>query len=155
MEYIYQYETEIGNITLGETDGAITHLLFPNSSTPLGETITRETPLIKTAMDQVREYLAGNRKTFTVPIAFSGTPFQEMVWNALTTIPYGETRTYSEIAHQIGRRKAWRAVGMANNKNPISIIVPCHRVIGSGGKLMGYGGGVHIKEFLLKLEGAL
>jgi methylated-DNA-[protein]-cysteine S-methyltransferase len=111
-----------------------------------------ETPLIKKAAAQIEEYLEGKRKQFTVPILLHGTEFQLAVWGALQTIPYGETRSYKEIAALIGRPKALRAVGMANNRNPISIIVPCHRVIGSDGSLTGYGGGLPLKQQLLELE---
>ncbi len=112
-----------------------------------------ETALIKKAAVQLREYLDGKRKTFDVPIELNGTSFQRAVWNALTGIPYGETRSYGEIAKLIGRPKACRAVGMANNRNPVAVFVPCHRVIGANGKLVGYGGGMDIKERLLHLEG--
>ncbi len=98
------------------------------------------------------EYFAGGRKDFDLPLCPRGTEFQKKVWSALREIPYGETRAYGEIAAAVGNPKAARAVGMANNRNPISVIVPCHRVIGSDGKLVGYGGGLDIKEFLLDLE---
>lgn len=111
-----------------------------------------ETALIRQAAKQLNEYLAGKRKTFDLPLEPGGTPFQKAVWHALTGIPYGETRTYREIAEIIGNPKACRAVGMANNKNPIAIIIPCHRVIGTGGKLIGYAGGLDIKKKLLELE---
>jgi methylated-DNA-[protein]-cysteine S-methyltransferase len=111
-----------------------------------------ETPLIKKTAAQIEEYLAGKRKQFTIPTALHGTEFQMAVWRALQNIPYGETRSYKEIAAFIGRPKALRAVGMANNRNPISIIVPCHRVIGSDGSLTGYGGGLPLKQRLLELE---
>jgi O-6-methylguanine DNA methyltransferase len=107
------------------------------------------------ALDQLREYFAGKRQTFSVPMACEGTAFQKKVWRALQRIPYGQTVTYKEIARQIGEPKAFRAVGLANNRNPIGIIVPCHRVIGANGKLIGYGGGLQMKEKLLQLEGAL
>lgn len=101
---------------------------------------------------QIQEYLLGKRKVFDLPLEMEGTPFQRKVWQTLCSIPYGETRTYKEIAIQIGNEKACRAVGMANHKNPIGIIVPCHRVIGANKKLVGYAGGLDKKEFLLKLE---
>jgi O-6-methylguanine DNA methyltransferase len=101
---------------------------------------------------QIEEYLFGKRKKFTFSYELKSTSFQKNVWNALLEIPYGETRTYKEIAVQIGNPKAYRAVGMANNRNPMPIIVPCHRVIGSNGKLVGYEGGIKIKEILLKIE---
>ena len=101
---------------------------------------------------QVNEYLQGRRKKFDVKYQLSGTPFQLSVWKELIKIPYGETRTYKEIARNIGNEKAARAVGMANNRNPLHIIIPCHRVIGADGSLTGYAGGIRIKEELLKLE---
>ena len=98
------------------------------------------------------EYFAGARRVFTVPLAPAGTPFQRLVWDALREIPYGATATYGEIAAAVGSPKAFRAVGMANHQNPIFIAVPCHRVIGAGGKLVGYGGGLDMKEALLQME---
>lgn len=112
-------------------------------------------PLLKKAVKQLDEYFAGKRKKFDLPLSMKGTEFQQKVWEALRAIPYGETRSYGDIAKAIGKPKAARAVGMANNRNPVSIIVPCHRVIGANGSLVGYGGGLKAKEFLLKLEGTL
>lgn len=104
------------------------------------------------AARQLREYFAGDRTDFDVPLAASGTPFQQRVWDALREIPYGETASYRELAERIGQPTAARAVGLANGKNPISIIVPCHRVIGAAGALTGYGGGLERKRQLLDLE---
>lgn len=104
------------------------------------------------AFEQIGEYLAGRRRTFDFPYALHGTEFQRKVWAALCRIPYGETRTYKEIAQAVGNPKATRAVGMANNKNPMMIVVPCHRVIGADGTLVGYGGGLDMKKALLELE---
>ncbi|MDR7870430.1 MAG: methylated-DNA--[protein]-cysteine S-methyltransferase [Tissierellaceae bacterium] len=151
MKYIYFYETEIGSICLGEEDSFITNLYFKNEW-DLEESQVKETPLIKEAKKQLDEYLTGNRKEFDLPLKAIGTEFQQKVWDALQEIPYGETRYYGEIAEMIGNPKAPRAVGLANNRNPISIFIPCHRVIGKNGKLVGYGGGLHIKELLLNLE---
>lgn len=106
------------------------------------------------AKQQLDEYFSGSRKQFDVPIVLYGTPFQKSVWSALTAIPYGETRSYKDMAAAIGASKAVRAIGGANNRNPIPVIVPCHRVIGSNGALVGYGGGLPIKQFLLTLEEA-
>lgn len=103
-------------------------------------------------IQQLDEYFSGERKTFTIPLSAKGTSFQHLVWDALCTIPYGETRSYGEIAKQIGNPKASRAVGMANHNNPIGIIVPCHRVIGANGTLTGYAGGLDMKQYLLELE---
>lgn len=112
-----------------------------------------ETPLLQKAKKQLREYFAGNRREFDLPICLHGTDFQKKVWNVLQSIPYGETLSYGEVAAKIGNPKASRAVGGANNKNPIMIIVPCHRVIGADGSLVGFGGGLPAKEYLLALEG--
>jgi len=101
---------------------------------------------------QLCEYFEGKRKSFDIPICFSGTEFQNKVWKELLNIPYGKTRSYKDIAKEVGNEKASRAVGGANNKNPIWIIVPCHRVIGKNGELVGYGGGLKLKEFLLSIE---
>jgi O-6-methylguanine DNA methyltransferase len=108
---------------------------------------------LRQAMDELRRYLAGERVQFTCPLDLCGTPFQVAVWQELVRIPYGEVRTYAEIARAIGRPTATRAVGMANGANPVAIIVPCHRVIGSNGTLTGYGGGLPTKHWLLRLEG--
>jgi O-6-methylguanine DNA methyltransferase len=106
-------------------------------------------------LQQLHEYFAGSRPEFTFQLDLRGTPFQVACWRALLAIPYGETRTYADIARAVGRPQAFRAVGMANNRNPIAIVVPCHRVIASDGTLCGYGGGLDIKRKLLQLEGAL
>lgn len=152
MKKIYFYEKEIGKIGIGEENGAITDVFLGNYAVPNSVKV-KETALIKEASKQLDEYFQGNRKIFNLPVLVKGTPFQQMVWEALKTIPYGEIRSYKDIAVQIGKGKACRAVGMANNRNPISIIIPCHRVIGSKGELVGYGGGLNIKEQLLSLEG--
>ena len=111
-----------------------------------------ETPLIRRAAVQLQEYFAGKRKVFDLPLAPEGTSFQHRVWAVLRSIPYGQTLTYGEVAARAGNPKASRAVGMANNRNPLMIIVPCHRVIGAGGRLVGYACGLDKKEFLLNLE---
>ena len=116
------------------------------------ETIIKETKIIKEMWNQIDEYLLGDRKTFSIDYDFVGTEFQKSVWNSLLTIPYGETKSYKEISELVGRPKAFRAVGMANHVNPLPIIVPCHRVIGTKGDLVGYGGGLFVKKFLLDLE---
>ena len=150
MKSIFYYDTDIGKISIAENDGFITHVLFGNEK--LNDITVEETPLIKEAHKQIEEYLKGQRSLFDLPLAPSGTEFQKRVWNALKNIPYGKTASYKDIAIEAGNEKASRAVGMANNKNPISIIIPCHRVIGQNGKLVGYGGGIEIKEYLLRLE---
>jgi O-6-methylguanine DNA methyltransferase len=105
--------------------------------------------------NELEEYFAGKRRQFTFPLDLRGTDFQQACWQALLGIPYGETRTYADIARAVGKPNAFRAVGMANNRNPIAIVVPCHRVIASDGTLCGYGGGLDVKRKLLELEGAL
>ena len=109
-------------------------------------------PILLEVERQLREYFAGTRTSFSLPLDFSGTDFQKSVWQALLTIPYGETRSYRDIAKQVGNERAVRAVGAANGKNPISIIAPCHRVIGAAGQLTGFAGGLATKAMLLKLE---
>ncbi len=109
-------------------------------------------PVLQEAERQLREYFAGERRTFDLPLDFAGTEFQRRVWNALLTIPFGETRSYADIAEQVGNPKAVRAVGAANGRNPLSIVAPCHRVIGRDGKLVGFAGGVETKKYLLSHE---
>lgn len=113
-----------------------------------------ENSLLRKACVQIDEYLAGEREEFVLPIRFVGTRFQEEVWCALLEIPYGETWTYTDVAKMVGRPKACRAVGLANNRNPIPLIIPCHRVIGTNGRLTGYGGGLDVKQTLLDIERA-
>lgn len=122
---------------------------------PLADTAEQETPLLLRAFAQLEEYLAGTRREFDLPLAPAGTPFQRKVWDALLQIPYGQTRSYRQIAEAAESPKGFRAVGMANNRNPIAVFIPCHRVIGADGSMVGYGGGLEIKEHLLRLEGCL
>ena len=110
---------------------------------------------MRSYVKELEEYVAGERREFTFPLDLRGTDFQLACWHALLAIPYGETRTYADIARAVGKPNAFRAVGMANNRNPIAIVVPCHRVIASDGTLCGYGGGLDLKRKLLELEGAL
>lgn len=156
MKSICFYDTSIGRIGIAENGKAITNLWFADKSDSgkvnLQQAEVGETPLLKKAAAQIKEYFDGTRREFDLPLALEGTVFQKAVWEALLTIPYGGTRGYGEIALSIGNPKACRAVGMANNRNRIAIIVPCHRVIGADGKLVGYGGGLDIKERLLALE---
>ena len=112
----------------------------------------KETDLIKATYQQLTEYFAGKRKSFDIPIKLKGTEFQQQVWSALQTIPYGDVWSYKRLAETVGSPKGYRAVGMANNRNPISIIVPCHRVLGIDGKLVGYAGGIDKKRKLLEME---
>jgi len=149
MKNVFYYETEIGKMRIEENGTAITYMDFGSNESEAQGT---ETPLLAEAAKQLNEYLAGKRKNFDLPLAPEGTTFQKAVWNALQKIPYGETCSYGEVAKNIERPKASRAVGMANNRNPIMIFIPCHRVIGANGKLVGYAGGLDVKERLLKLE---
>ena len=151
MIYQYSYETKLGSVTIVEEDGTL--LAITTHRAYEGKRL--ETSLIKEAYRQLSEYLIGERKSFNLPLDPRGTVFQQQVWKVLCDIPYGETRSYKQIAEAIGNPKAVRAVGMANNRNPLLIVVPCHRVIGANGKLVGYGAGIEKKEFLLKLEKSL
>jgi methylated-DNA-[protein]-cysteine S-methyltransferase len=151
MKYFYIYSYKFCNLFIIEENACICGVYFKKEKIP--KNIEKsETPLIKKAAKQLDEYFNGKRKTFDLPIVMHGTDFQVLVWEALKTIPYGETRSYGQLAAMIGNPKASRAVGMANNRNPISIIVPCHRVIGHDGSLTGYAGGLELKQKLLKLE---
>lgn len=151
MKIIYFYQTDIGKIGIAESDNIITNLYFHGEDIP-EDAVVNETELLKEAGRQLQEYLAGKRKDFTLPLAPAGTEFMLRVWESLRSIPYGETRSYREIAQSTGNQKASRAVGLANNRNPIPIFIPCHRVVGVNGKLTGYRGGLRIKEQLLELE---
>jgi|SRR3569623_430279 len=143
----------IGPLHLTARGDELTALYLPNADVP-DEPKTRTSDVLALAADQLREYFKGHRRVFDVPLAPEGTGFQKIVWQALCSIPFGVTRSYGEIAAKIGRPAASRAVGAANGKNPIAIIVPCHRVIGSNGTLTGYGGGLPTKRWLLEHEGA-
>ena len=142
----------VGRILLEEEDRRLTGLSFlKDRKLPDGLDFA-ETPLMREAKRQLDEYFAGSRRAFELPLAPKGTPFQLRCWEALQKIPYGRTATYADIARAAGSPKGFRAAGLANNKNPIAIIIPCHRVIGSNGKLVGFGGGLEVKAFLLRLE---
>ncbi|MEG1912298.1 MAG: methylated-DNA--[protein]-cysteine S-methyltransferase [Cloacibacillus sp.] len=143
----------IGKVFVGEEDGAITDLHFERSRDfDAQRAVFGSTPLLAEAERQLEGYFAGTRRTFCLPLAPRGTDFQMRCWEALRAIPYGSTESYGDIARKVGSPKACRAVGMANNRNPIAIIIPCHRVIGSDGSLVGFGGGLEIKRALLALE---
>ena len=153
MYYCY-LDTPIGELLLAGEDDALSMIGFPKGSMrrdPEPDWIYNEKPLTK-ARQQLDEYFAGTRKEFDLSLNINGTEFQVSVLEALRNIPYGETVSYGEIAKRIGRPKAVRAVGAANGRNPIPIVVPCHRVIGSSGDLTGFGGGLDTKEALLRLE---
>ena len=138
-------------MALGEEEGPITRLYLPNTPTP--RLMPHETPLLSRAREQLLGYLAGERKEFDLPLAPQGTPFQQKVWKTLREIPWGETRSYKDIALAAGCPKGFRAVGMANHRNPIPIFIPCHRVIAADGSLGGYAGGLELKKALLTIEG--
>ena len=144
------YTLPTGEIMITEEDEAIVEISF---AAKLAEGAERkESPLLKRCYQQLLEYFSGERTEFDLPLSPKGSAFQQMVWQALSTIPYGEVRSYGDIARQIGNPKACRAVGGANNRNPIAIVIPCHRVMGANGRLVGYGGGLDKKEMLLELE---
>ncbi len=154
MKSLFFYKTDIGEIGIADDGVAITNLFFPieQGQAVLAQAERAETPLIRQAFQQLTEYFAGTRTVFSVPLCAEGTAYQKRVWHELTKIPYGETRSYKQIAEGMGGSFS-RAVGNANGKNPISIFIPCHRVVGADGSLRGYAGGVHTKRALLKLEG--
>lgn len=145
-----EMSSPIGPLTLVEEDGAIVQLLFG----AYGSDGTK-TPVLSEAERQLTEYFSGRRREFTLPLKPAGTAFQQAVWQALRGIPFGETRSYAEIAQSVKRPRAFRAVGMANHCNPIPVIIPCHRVVGSDGSLTGYAGGLEAKRILLHLEGKI
>lgn len=154
MRHTLQLDTPVGTMTVTASEHAVTDVRF-GAEVPLGAMSCREQEapeVLRRAAAELREYFDRKRHRFTVPLAPRGSEFQKKVWDALQTIPYGETRTYKDIAIQIGHNLSYRAVGMANNRNPIAILIPCHRVIGYDGKLTGYAAGIGIKERLLDLE---
>ena len=146
------YETEIGNVLIAGDGAAITNLCMEGSLDTAGMR-REETPLLKQAADKLRAYLAGTKDAFAdLPLGPRGTAFQKQVWQALLEIPYGQTVSYKQLAESIGNPKAVRAVGSANGKNPIFIIIPCHRVIGANGSLTGFAYGLELKKKLLDIE---
>lgn len=151
MNSIWYFDSPIGPIGIAEENGSISRMFFDRDKNLAGFEITL-TPLIQKAAAQLREYFDGQRKKFDLPLSLHGTEFQHAVWQALQTVPAGETRTYKEIALQIGKPKASRAVGAANKHNPIVIFIPCHRIVGQDGSLTGYVGGLPAKQYLLDLE---
>lgn len=152
--YSSDLESPVGTIKLLAQEDALTHILWPTHkhAPSLTTTDAPEHPVLQQAAAELAAYFTGERKSFSVPIAPQGTAFQQEVWAALREIPWGETCSYAALAQAIGRPKAVRAVGAANGRNPLSIIVPCHRVIGSKGTLTGYAGGVETKAWLLQHE---
>jgi len=157
--YTYRLmNTPVGTLRLIASDKGLAGVWFertrPGRAQPRGDVENAKHPVLVETERQLREYFAGTRRSFDLPLDFVGTPFQRSVWKALLTIPFGQTRSYGEIAKQVGRPSASRAVGAANGRNPLPIVAPCHRVIGSTGALTGFGGGLDVKEQLLRLEGA-
>lgn len=144
------FDTPLGQMAMGEEGDALTRLWLPNQGYP--KLPQQETPLLLEGKRQLLEYLQGLRREFSLPFAPEGTPFQRKVWQALEAIPYGETRSYQDIAVAVDNPKGVRAVGGANNRNPLPIFIPCHRVVGVKGQLTGYAGGLPLKEALLELE---
>lgn len=148
MFYSCKYQFENISLYLVATETHLINIQFTQPQKALLQT----TELLSMATIQLDEYFQGKRTIFSLPFKLTGTPFQLAVWKELQNIPYGQTTSYKEIAQKINKPKAYRAVGMANNKNPLPIIIPCHRVIGSNGKLIGYAGGLKLKNYLLELE---
>lgn len=148
MKYFYNYNTLFGNITIVTDNDFLIEIIFGKEN--IGT--EKETVLIKKVKKQIDEYLTGIRKEFDIPIKMIGTSFQIRVWKELMKIKYGECISYQELAKRVKNKNYARAVGMANNRNPIPIIIPCHRVIGKNGNLVGYGGGIDIKAKLLEIE---
>ncbi len=156
--YTTDYRCPLGRLLL-ESDGkALTRVRLPGEKPPAavdeGAPRVRDAKPFAAVIAQLDEYFAGKRRRFELPLAPSGTPFQRKVWQQLRKIPYGRTITYAQLAHRVGNDAACRAVGAANGRNPLPIVVPCHRVIGSDGSLTGFGGGIAAKRKLLELEGA-
>lgn len=158
--YYSRYDSLAGPLLFGISERGLVAVEFDRGQTLplLKDKSIRWEPSDKKAKPYARElteYFAGKRREFTFPLDLRGTPFQLKCWRALLRIPYGETRSYADIARAVGKPQAFRAVGMANNRNPLAIVVPCHRVVASDGTLCGYGGGLEVKRKLLELEGAL
>lgn len=158
MKLVYKImDSPVGKLKLVASDKGLVAILWENDSprrVRLGELVEDAGhPVLRETERQLEEYFAGRRRSFSLALDMRGTRFQNDVWEALLAIPFGETRSYGQLAKQLGNPKATRAVGAANGRNPISIVVPCHRVIGSSGKLTGFAGGLDTKAHLLKLEG--
>lgn len=148
-----QYSSPVGTLNIVESDGFISEIKFAGEGTPSSAPpASTVSPVLEQCKRELDAYFAGELREFSVPFRAVGTPFRERVWEELRKIPYGEKISYKELARRIGNPAAIRAVGGANHHSPVSIIIPCHRVIGADGSLTGYGGGLRQKEFLLKLE---
>jgi len=156
MNYSKIVKSPVGKLTLVANESALIAVLWenekPNRTRVREHSAAQKHSVLEETEKQLREYFAGERTTFSLSLEFQGTEFQKKVWRALQKIPYGSTASYSELAKSIGSAKACRAVGAANGRNPLSIVVPCHRVIGQNGKLTGFAGGLETKEFLLQIE---
>lgn len=154
--YFKAVASPVGQLTIVASDYGVAAILWEDDNpqrVPLGGLVENTAhPTLLKAETQLREYFAGNRTCFDLPLDFTGTEFQKKVWSALLTIPFGETRSYADIARKVGSPRAMRAVGAANGRNPISIVAPCHRVIGANGELTGFAGGLAAKKYLLDLE---
>lgn len=154
MLFKKQIHSPIGKLTLVASNEGIREIVFPNSSVKNENALRKEKhPLLLQCEKELKEYFEGKRSEFSVPLEIEGTEFQKKAWKALTKIPYGKTKSYAEQAVRAGNYKAIRAIGAANGKNPIPIIIPCHRVIASTGHLHGFGGGLDRKQKLLEIEG--
>lgn len=152
-----QLDSPIGRLRLVATDQGLSHLLFDqlagDDTDSDGDPAEADNhPVLAAAIAQLEEYFAGQRQEFDIPLDLTGTEFQRAAWSALASVPFGETRSYRQQAEAIGRPRAVRAIGAANGRNPVPIVLPCHRIVGSDGSLTGYGGGLPIKEFLLNHE---
>lgn len=154
MKKSYLYKTKIGWLKISEANGNLVNISFKgdNDKADKGDKELPESLLLLEVMAQIESYLCGQRKSFDLPYQAQGTDFQKKIWGILEEIPYGETWSYKELAEKAGNAKACRAVGMANHNNPLPLIIPCHRVIGSDGRLVGYAGGLEVKKTLLKIE---
>ncbi|MCP5514387.1 MAG: methylated-DNA--[protein]-cysteine S-methyltransferase [Spirochaetales bacterium] len=148
---IFFHQTILGKIGIAEESGIIKHLIFENDKM-IPDAELKETEVLREAFRQLDAYLTGNLRVFTLPLDPDGTDYMKKIWKLLQKIPYGETASYKDIAASSGNDKASRAVGLANNRNPLPVFIPCHRVIGSNGNLVGYGGGLDIKKKLLDIE---
>lgn len=150
MEF-WMFETPFGTMAAGEENDALVRVYLPGQ--PMPRLMPHKTPLLERAEVQILEYLDGKRQVFDLPLSPAGTPFQQKVWKALQEIPYGRVESYGSLAARINCPGGARAVGMANNRNPLPILIPCHRVVGAKGQLTGYAGGLELKRALLELEG--
>jgi methylated-DNA-[protein]-cysteine S-methyltransferase len=156
MMWFDEFTTRIGTLTIAADEAGLRHVLFPDNKydAPSRDEWKRDAGPLRDAREQLLAYFDGGRRTFDLPLAPVGTPFQLKVWNTLARIPFGATWSYRDLAERIESPKAVRAVGAANGRNPLPIVLPCHRVIGADGSLTGFGGGLPLKRFLLEHEGA-